>query len=228
MNKELENLIPDNPLDCLKALRKSANIYCSFNNTQCEYNKKLADNIEKALKYLETINNANYNEALKYVNGKIADLEDDLQHYTMVEKDKCKEFFIKEDLKQFTNIKQALLNLLKAQKDEKLKVDICEMFGLDNLFPYNDTKAILKELEEYMGRKNQLWTDYMKTSKELKEQKSGNYKKALEIIFEKNVDIELLKESENRYEYNMHFPYREIYHLTEEEFDLIKKLHQKL
>ena len=71
-------------------------------------------------------------------------------------------------------IKQALL---KAQEDEKLKVDICEMFGLDNLFPYNDTKAILKELEEYMGRKNQLWVDFMKTSKELKEQQ-----KVLEIL----------------------------------------------
>ena len=55
-------------------------------------------------------------ETLKYVNGKIADLEDDLQHYTMVEKDKCIEFFIREDLKQFTTIKQTLL---KAQKQEK-------------------------------------------------------------------------------------------------------------
>ena len=49
MSKELENLIPDNPLDCLKVLRTSANSYCSFNNAQCEYNKELADNIEQAL-----------------------------------------------------------------------------------------------------------------------------------------------------------------------------------
>ena len=71
---------------------------------------------QQGLQRLEAIDNANPSEALKYVNGKIADLEDDLQHYTMVEKDKCKEFFIREDLKQFTNIQQALL---KSQKQEK-------------------------------------------------------------------------------------------------------------
>ena len=139
------------------------------------------------LKELQAIKNANPSEALKYVNGKIADLEDDLQHYTMVEKDKCKEFFIREDLKQFTNIKQALLN---AQEDEKLKIDICEMFGLDNLFPYNDNKAILKQLEEYMDRKNQLWVDFMKASKQLKKQE-----KVLNVI-KKHFIIELQENTE--------------------------------
>lgn len=67
MSKELEELIPDNPSDCLKALRKSANSYCSFNNAQCEYNKKLADNIEKALQRLEAIDNAKSSEALEIV-----------------------------------------------------------------------------------------------------------------------------------------------------------------
>jgi hypothetical protein len=67
MSKELDELIPDNPLDCLKALRKSANTYCSFNNAQCEYNKALADNIEKALQRLESIDNAKLSEALKWL-----------------------------------------------------------------------------------------------------------------------------------------------------------------
>lgn len=75
--------------------------------------------LKQSLQRLESIDNAEPSEALKYVNGKIADLEDDLQHYTMVDKDKCREFFIREDLKQFTNIKQALL---KAQ-DPKQYVD---------------------------------------------------------------------------------------------------------
>lgn len=57
-------------------------------------------------------------EALKYVNGKIADLEDDLQHYTMVDKDKCKEFYIREDLKQFNNILENLQEL-KVIKEAK-------------------------------------------------------------------------------------------------------------
>lgn len=55
-------------------------------------------------------------EALKYVKGKIADLEDNLQHYTMVEKDKCKEFYIKEDLKQFNNILENLQELQAIKK----------------------------------------------------------------------------------------------------------------
>ena len=124
----------------------------------------IKDIIEQALERLEAIDNANPSEALngleficKILNEKRIDVK----------------WLFKKD---YNTIKQALL---KAQEDEKLKVDICEMFGLDNLFPYNDTKAILKELEEYMGRKNQLWVDFMKTSKKFKEQK-----KALEIIKE--------------------------------------------
>ena len=60
-------------------------------------------------------------KALKYVKGKIADLEDDLQHYTMVDKDKCKEFYIREDLRQFNNILESLqeLQLIKEAKPSK-------------------------------------------------------------------------------------------------------------
>ena len=57
-------------------------------------------------------------KALKYVKGKIADLEDDLQHYTMVDKDKCKEFYIREDLKVFSNILENLQEL-QAIKETK-------------------------------------------------------------------------------------------------------------
>ena len=82
---------------------------------------------KQALQRLEAIENSNPSEALKYVNGKIADLEDDLQHYTMVEKDKCKEFFIREDLKQFTTIKQALdrLEILQKENQELIKKADC-------------------------------------------------------------------------------------------------------
>ena len=82
------------------------------------------DLIKKALLELKSIKEANPIEALKYVNGKIADLEDDLQHYTMVEKDKCKEFFIREDLKQFTNIKQTLLNAQEQEKENDILKEI--------------------------------------------------------------------------------------------------------
>lgn len=118
--------------------------------------------------------------------------------------------------------------LLKAQEDEKLKIDICEMFGLDNLFPYNDNKAILKELEEYMDRYNQLWVDFMKTSKQLKKQE-----KAVEIIKKKYVHIpQLLCAFENQLEeanpletyYNGQVGINVPMPLTEEEFDVLKEV----
>lgn len=111
--------------------------------TLCDTKKEIdsfRNRLKQVLDYLKAIDNSNPSEALKYVNGKIADLEDDLQHYTMVEKDKCKEFFIREDLKKFTTIKQALL---KAQKMERV---------LEIIFEKNVTIFWLKEcknLEEY-------------------------------------------------------------------------------
>lgn len=88
------------------------------------------DILKQAFTELKAIKESNPSEELKYVNGKIADLEDDLQHYTMVDKDKCKEFFIREDLKQFTNIKQALL---KAQEksDKDIAFDLIDTKNVD-------------------------------------------------------------------------------------------------
>ena len=48
-------------------------------------------------------------DTLKWVKGKIADLEDDLQHYTMVDKDKAREFFIRCDLEKFKDIEEQLV-----------------------------------------------------------------------------------------------------------------------
>lgn len=55
------------------------------------------------------------------------------------------------------------------------------------------------------------------------EKEKDKYKKALEIIFKKTVDIDLLKDCEDVWEYNMNFPYRGIYHLTQDEFNLLKE-----
>ena len=134
-------------------------------------------------------------EALKYVNGIIIDLEDDLQHYTMVDKDKAKELFIREDLKQFALIKQVLI---KAQEIE-------------------DENNIL------LGQNTDLFDELALANKQYKELMEGAKRQndILKIMFDKNVDIELLKQSEDRSEYNTHFPYRETYQLTQEEFDLL-------
>ena len=173
MSKELEyeinnfaNLLHKDCMNLMECLKKQSEDNKPILYLGKHYEKVILplEEYQKMCNRLEAIDNANPSEALngleficKILNEKRIDVK----------------WLFKKD---YNTIKNALL---KAQEDEKLKVDICEMFGLDNLFPYNDTKAILKELEEYMGRKNQLWVDFMKTSKKFKEQK-----KALEIIKE--------------------------------------------
>lgn len=154
------------------------------------------ETIFNGLKRLESIDNANPSEALK-------ELEQDIKGRVILAEDR--------QLKLCAVIKLALL---KAQKDEKLKVDICEMFGLDNLFPYNDTKAILKELEEYMGERNQLWVDFIKKSKRLKEQE-----KVLEILKKHKINIYRILDVESVSQYNEW----ENDNLVEEEFYLLKR-----
>ena len=140
MNKDLEALNSLDKLEeCAYAMKDlPMSNWIDLANSEAELDLKIMDWAEEikfelfkgkqALQRLETIDNANPSEALKYVNGKIADLEDDLQHYTMVEKDKCKEFYIREDLKQFTNVQQALLNAQELEKENQeliKKADCC-------------------------------------------------------------------------------------------------------
>ena len=106
--------------------------------------------LKSALTELKAIKEAKPSEAMKYVNGKIADLEDDLQHYTMVEKDKCREFFIREDLKQFTNIKQALLKAQELEKENaELKQHIKRWHDLLLKTGINSKGTVVDEIENY-------------------------------------------------------------------------------
>jgi hypothetical protein len=47
-------------------------------------------------------------KSLEYINYQITTLEDSLQHYTMVDKDKVKEAYIKHDLECLYKIKEEL------------------------------------------------------------------------------------------------------------------------
>ena len=183
----------------LEAFNRIMETYGKTNSLEGTYDDFLT--IKRALLELKTIKEANPSDATECLENIRKDIYD----------------FYTDYLDDISTIKQALL---KAQEDEKLKVDICEMFGLDNLFPYNDTKAILKELEEYMGRKNQLWVDFMKISKQFKEQE-----KILNIIFKKKVDIYILNDLGTLEEYNEWVlkKYGTYYQLTQEEFDLLKR-----
>lgn len=137
-------------------------------------------------------------EALKYVIGKIVDLEDDLQHYTMVEKDKCKEFFIREDLKQLATVKQALL---KAQEMEKENAELKKKIEYQQ-YSFDKSKEMIKQFIEQ--------------------------EKVLEIIREKGVILSTLEYSQTVEDYNNAILFSkpsayEMCKLTQEEFKLLKR-----
>jgi hypothetical protein len=97
------------------------------------------------------------------------------------------------------DIKYIKQSLLKAQEqDFNYKNIVIPFFDeLVKLLGINDTDEMLDKIKEQ--------------------------EKVLEIIKEKRVDMQLLRDCESRSEYNMAFPYREIYHLTQEEFDLVRR-----
>ena len=73
--------------------------------------------VQDGLKRLESIDNAEPSDvSFIWLNQRITRLEDDLQHYTMVEKDKALASITEKELNHLTTIKQALL---KAQKEHK-------------------------------------------------------------------------------------------------------------
>lgn len=115
--------------------------------------------------------------------------------------------------------------LKEGEKDHELKVEICEYFGLDNLFPYNDNSKIMEKLKETQSHYYDI--QFKKSKKE----------KALDIISEKNVATTMIKQTQSVREYNV-FAYdflqikrvdEEKYKLspqplTPEEYDLLKEV----
>lgn len=179
--------------------------------------------------------------ALKYVQNKIADLEDDLQHYTMVEHDKCKEFYIREDLKKFQEILECLqsLNALEDTKSSNASIDVATKMLLEKLEMLSDCAEAMKEAP------SSNWIEYAKTEAELdlklhfafldikqtilkaqeQEKEFIEQKKVLEIVFKKNVDIIMIRMSETLDKYNLMI-YKGSFNrkeLTEEEFNLVKR-----
>ncbi len=70
--KAIDNADPSEALKALKELRVIANTYCSFNDTQCEHNKELADIIEKALIKIQS---NEYKIAFDLINKKRVDIK---------------------------------------------------------------------------------------------------------------------------------------------------------
>ena len=98
--------------------------------------------------------------------------------------------------------------LKEGEKDHKLKVDICEFFGLDNLFPYDDNEKILKELEEIQGHYYDIQFKKSKKEKALK-----HIKETLNLKVYKNKSGQCFLEGTNI-----------LIAINQEKYDLLKEI----
>ena len=127
------------------------------------------------------------------------------QNLTMYEQNECLNIIEKE--------------LKEGEKNHKLKIDICEYFGLDDLFPYDDNSKIMEKLKEIQ---NYYYDIQFKKSKK---------EKALEIIKKTRVDTNLIKLSKDYDDYCAMEVIKILDNtqttnqkgITEEEYDLLKK-----
>ena len=186
----------------LEALER---LYCS-GNLQLDYvlnNKHKQDYeiIEKALQRLESIDNAKPSEALKCLE-KANDYLNNVYDYKEIKEE------VRNDIE---TIKQALL---KSQEQKKVIIELCEYCGMDNLYPYNNLEEIeITFKETFDNYQRQRIESLGRLNKQ---------EKVLEIVFEKNVDIIYLKDSNNVEEYNSHFG-AVVCKLTPEEYDAVKR-----
>ena len=103
--------------------------------------------------------------------------------------------------------------LKEGEKDHELKVEICEYFGLDDLFPYNDNSKIMEKLKETQSHYYDI--QFKKSKKE----------KAFDIISKKGIIVNGLIKSKDLEEYNilcLNHGMTEL--LTQEEYDLLKEV----
>ena len=83
-------------------------------------------------------------KSLEYVRNQIIKLKDDLQHYTMVEKDSALASQIRYDLEQFENIEKEL-------KDQRKKLTIISEILVDiSKGNYSDLKIAIEEIREVL------------------------------------------------------------------------------
>jgi len=145
---------------------------------------------------------------LEFVRNMIVDLEDDLQHYTMVEKDKCKAFYIQEDLKHFKTIEQALieLNAIKEAKPSKAMEEL-DFIGKECYVEMGDAEEdCILFAKDYIGYNTIKQT--LQKAQEL-EKENAELKEIVRIIIEKQFysfckltqeELSLLKKWEEKYQ----------------------------
>lgn len=91
-------------------------------------------------------------EALEKLKGNIDSLKDSLQHYTMVDKDKAQEFFIKEDIKLYEQIEKDLevLEILKKYVEVYENTLGCSLICMmETLFSDEENDDEFKKMKEW-------------------------------------------------------------------------------
>lgn len=162
--------------------------------------------LEKSLQCLESIDNANPSEALECL--------EKIENY-----DEWSEFnsCLSQDFpKEYTTIKQALL---KAQEQKVMIVELCEYYGLDNLYPYDDLESIEYALKNARDMSSHQIIELLgKLNKQEKE--NAELKRVLSVIKEKS-DLSALEMANDVNEFNEMTFHKKPY--TQEEFDLVKR-----
>lgn len=150
----------------------------------------------------EWINSLNFR--ITYIKNKIIDLEDEYQHYTMVEKDRVREILLNEEIDIYKQILQDLERLEQLESENKELNRQLDVFfdKLDN----NTLRAV--DIISY----------------ELREENT-KFEKVIDILRTKKVDIHLLLFHKLE-DYN--FLVRNENQLNQEEYELLKEVFERV
>ena len=224
MNKELEAL----EFICKILKEKGIDIKWLF--------KEQYNTIKQALQRLEAIDNSNPSDAIECVDDINADLVSLPKH--IEGSDDTFDDYLENISLKISIIKRTLLKYQEKEKDKvflkslhntKVKVPLCDIFnGLPREKRFAYTEHIYYHWEE-MKESLEEEIKTLKDEKETLESKTKKQEKVLKIIFEKRVDMWHLADLlEQNYEMYLAFceseGYAKEYILTEDEFELVKKV----
>jgi len=183
--------------------------------------------------YFESIDNVKPSKvlaSLESMKNRLIDAKFTIEGTTLYSKDRnldedyntIKQVLIKAQEQEKENVYIEKIKTMMKQKDCVLRyIESEDCFAVKTILSDGWYK-LTPELVENNVREEIKSLPLIEKNKQLK-MENDKLKKILDIIREKTVDIALLNDCEDRNEYNMHFPYREIYQLTQEEFNLLKE-----
>lgn len=218
-NKDLEKMFNIRlPKRCCENCYFNQESICKFNNELIKESKECDYFIDKKMVLEQMINNA---MEIKKIKNMIENPDFQKKMDVFIEKN--------QELKEQKSLEE---HAKKLEENFKELFDGVNIFGKakEEIESANPSEAlecvdVLKEdgiiTTLYQGKALETIRQALLKAQE-QEKENAEYKIVLKIIFEKNVDIVYLKDSNNIEEYNNHFGCV-ICKLTEEEFNLLKR-----